>query len=108
MSRRLRTYAYAGLLAVLPAAGRTDDRWEAGHFRSDETSATVNESSTDRSNGATTCNIGGGIDDQDWMVLGAERHSYEARVSAGSTLWNTGTCLICPGFDRVTATVPSC
>ena len=101
MNRRLRTYAYAVLLALLPAAGWTDDRWEAGTYRADDTSATANElvhGSVQRNHDLQ------GVLDQDWMVLRSKtRHSYEARVSSGSAVWNPGTCDNCAGFDRVTA-----
>jgi hypothetical protein len=101
MSRRVRTYAYACLLGLLPAAGWTDDRWEAGTYRADDTSATANElvhGSVQRNHDLQ------GVLDQDWMVLRSKtRHSYEARVSSGSAVWNPGTCDNCAGFDRVTA-----
>ncbi len=102
MNRRLRPYACAGLLALLPAAGWTDDRWETGTYRADDTSVTVNElvhGSVQRNHDLQ------GTLDQDWMVLRSKtRHSYEARVSSGSVVWNQGTCDNCAGFDRVTAT----
>ena len=43
MNRRLRTYAYASLLASIPATGWTIDRWEASTLGNDEPFFTLNE-----------------------------------------------------------------
>ena len=66
MNRRLRTYAYAGLLAVLPATGQADDRWEAGTYRTDDDCNTINEivhGSVQRGHDLQ------GASDTDWMAV---------------------------------------
>jgi hypothetical protein len=99
MNRRLGRYAYAGLLLLLPALGRTDDRWEQSTFATDDGNATQNElvhGSVQRGH-----DLQGALD-QDWMVLRSKaRHSYEARVSSGGTNWDSGVCTNCAEFDRV-------
>ena len=99
MNRRLRTYAYAGLLAVLPATGRADDRWEAGTYRTDDDCNTINEivhGSVQRGHDLQ------GASDTDWMAVKVTaRHSYEARVSSGTAVWNPESCSNCAVFDRV-------
>jgi hypothetical protein len=42
------------------------------------------------------------VSDRDWMVVRSKtRHSYEARVSSGTVIWNRATCMVCAAFDRV-------
>jgi hypothetical protein len=101
MDRRLRRCAYASLLVLLPAAGWTDDRWEQSTYSTDDTVQTHNElvhGSIQRGH-----DLQGALD-QDWMVLRSkQRHSYEARVSSGSTAWqyDGGGCTNCAEFERV-------
>lgn len=99
MNRRLGRYACAGLLVLLPAAGRTDDRWEQSTFATDDGNGTQNElvhGSIQRGHDLQ------GAPDRDWMVLRSRaRHSYEARVSSGGTNWDSGVCTNCAQFDRV-------
>jgi urease beta subunit len=35
------------------------------------------------------------------VVRSKTRHSYEARVSSGTVIWNRDTCVVCALFDRV-------
>jgi hypothetical protein len=101
MNGRTRSCAYAFLLLLLPAAGRPDDRWEAGTFGGDDTAGTANElvhGAVQRGHDLQ------GAPDQDWTVARSKaRHSYEARVSSGTVLWNPGNCADCAAFDRMTA-----
>ena len=89
----------AGLLALLPVAGAAIDRWEAGSFTDDDGSFTHNElihGTVQRGHDLD------GAPDQDWTVLRAKaRHSYEARVGSGSTIWALPGCQGCATFDRV-------
>ena len=99
MKRRARSCAYAFLLLLLPVAGRPDDRWEEGSYSFDDDALTPNElvhGTVQRGHDLE------GVSDQDWIVVRSKiRHSYEARVSSGTVLWNRGTCDVCPVFDRM-------
>ena len=87
MNTRIRAYAYAGLLVLLPVTGRTHDRWESSAFYPDDTFMTPNElvhGSVQRRHDLE------GLGDEDWMVLRSKaRHSYEARVGSGTAVWAT-------------------
>ena len=78
-----------------------DDRWEVGSFSNDDGSFTHNElthGTVQRGHDLQ------GAPDQDWMVVRAKaRHSYEARVGSGSTVWTFPACFGCATFDRVDA-----
>jgi hypothetical protein len=82
-------------------AGRPDDRWEAGSFAFDDDAQTPNElvhGTVQRGHDLE------GVSDQDWIVVRSKiRHSYEARVSSGTVIWDRGTCAVCAAFDRVSA-----
>ena len=99
MNTRLRGYAYAGLLVLLPVTGLTHDRWESSAFNTDDDDGTPNElvhGSVQRVHDLE------GLADEDWMVLRSKaRHSYEARVGSGTAMWATLPFLA--NFDRVTA-----
>ena len=101
MSGRARPCAYAFLLLLLPVAGRPDDRWEAGSYATDDHGGTSNEllhGTVQRGHDLQ------GAPDQDWTVARSKaRHSYEARVSSGTVLWEPGDCGDCATFDRMTA-----
>jgi hypothetical protein len=92
----------AGGLLLLPVGGGADDRWEAGSFTTDDGSTTNNElvhGSVQKGHDLQ------GAPDQDWMVFRAKaRHSYEARVSSGTTIWTFPACGSCATFDRVDST----
>jgi hypothetical protein len=92
----------AGGLLLLPVAGGADDRWEAGSFTTDDSNTTHNELVPGTVQKGHDLQ---GAPDQDWMVFRAKaRHSYEARVSSGSTIWTTPVCGNCATFDRVDST----
>ena len=95
MSRRLRHVRVRGP-AGGAAGGRTDGRSLGGGpppARMTICRPRSTSSSTARSNGATTCD-GPRDRRQDWMVLRSKaRHSYEARVSSGSTSLEYGNVL---------------
>lgn len=105
MSRRLRTCAHAGLFALLPVIGLANDRWEKSFYMSDNLSVTHNELVHGSVQRGHDLQNQLGVPDRDYMTLRTKaRHSYEARVSSGTTLWTAETVncdSYCAKFDRV-------